>query len=361
MIYRMSLLMCLLSVLNACSKQTVQVVVPEVDAPIVVKVVVVSLFEIGADEDDQAGEFQLWKQRQQLTTQFELPHAHHDLYMNTNTGVLGMVTGIGTAKAAASVMALGLDPRFDLTKAYWLVAGIAGIDPNDAPIGSAAWADFVVDGDLGHEIDPREIPDDWSTGYFARHTHEPYATNKPDPSIGGEMFPLNKALSDWAYDLTVDIELPDYADIAAASAAYTSFPATQQKPFILKGDNLAALTFWHGKLMNEWANDWVDYWTDGEGEFVTSAMEDTGVMTSLSYLEASGYVDTKRVMMIRGGSNYTMPPDGVSAAENLLKENEGYSGLNASLETIYLAGAKVVETLLADWDAYSTALPYELK
>jgi purine nucleoside permease len=35
-------------------------------------------------------------------------------------------------------MALGLDPRFDLTKAYWLVAGIAGIDPADGSLGCAA-------------------------------------------------------------------------------------------------------------------------------------------------------------------------------------------------------------------------------
>ena len=35
-------------------------------------------------------------------------------------------------------MALGMDPRFDFSDAYWLVAGIAGIDPEDASIGSAA-------------------------------------------------------------------------------------------------------------------------------------------------------------------------------------------------------------------------------
>ncbi len=34
--------------------------------------------------------------------------------------------GGGIANAAASVMALGYDPRFDLRRAYWLIAGIAG-------------------------------------------------------------------------------------------------------------------------------------------------------------------------------------------------------------------------------------------
>src|SRR6202140_1729715 len=43
---------------------------------------------------------------------------------------------MNTARAAASIMALGMDPRFDLSKAYWLVAGIAGVNPNEASIGS---------------------------------------------------------------------------------------------------------------------------------------------------------------------------------------------------------------------------------
>ena len=47
-----------------------------------------------------------------------------------------------------------------------MVAGIAGIDPEDGATGSAAWAEWVVDGDLGHEIDAREIPSDWPTGYI---------------------------------------------------------------------------------------------------------------------------------------------------------------------------------------------------
>lgn len=41
-------------------------------------------------------------------------------------------------------MALGLDPRFDLTHAYCLLNGIAGVDRARAWIGSSAWARFVV-------------------------------------------------------------------------------------------------------------------------------------------------------------------------------------------------------------------------
>ena len=122
-----------------------------------VKVVVVTMFEIGEDEGDQPGEFQLWKERQRLNVQIAFPHSHHDLFYNEDTQVLGIVTGIGTAKSASAIMALGLDSRFDLSSAYWIIAGIAGIDPEDASIGSAVWSSYLVDGDLAHEIDPRAV------------------------------------------------------------------------------------------------------------------------------------------------------------------------------------------------------------
>ena len=96
-----------------------------------VRVVIVSLFEIGEDEGDVPGEFQLWKERRGLDTRIPFPQSYHDLWYNPETQVLGVVTGIGTARSATATMALGLDQRFDLTQAYWLVAGIAGIDPED--------------------------------------------------------------------------------------------------------------------------------------------------------------------------------------------------------------------------------------
>ncbi|MCJ2186757.1 purine nucleoside permease [Novosphingobium beihaiensis] len=325
--------------------------------PLPVKVVIVSLFEIGKDEGDTAGEFQLWKARRGLTMRIPFPQSFHDLYYNPETQVLGMVTGIGTARSTAATMALGLDPRFDLSKAYWLVAGIAGIDPENASIGSVAWARYVVDGDLAHEIDPREIPADWGFGYFPRQTKGPNdMSGKPDPS-GGEMFQINPSLEKWAYDLTSGIELPDSKEIAKERARFTDTPPAQEPPFVLEGEQLSAMTFWHGRLMTDWANSWVRYWTSGKGDFVTSAMEDTGVLTSLTYLDNIGRADRDRVLVMRAGSNYTMPPPGVDAATYLLRENEGYAGLNAAVENLYTVGSVVVDELLDHWDKYEDATP----
>ncbi len=74
-----------------------------------VKAVVVAMFEIGEDEGDRPGEFQFWKERYGLTEKYPFPHGFHDLYYNPEKGVLGMVTGMGIARASSAFTALGLD------------------------------------------------------------------------------------------------------------------------------------------------------------------------------------------------------------------------------------------------------------
>ena len=78
------------------------------EASIAVKVVVVTMYEQGADSGDAPGEFNIRVEREHLDKVFSLPAGNHDVRMNHN-GVLGVLTGVGTAKAAATIMALGLD------------------------------------------------------------------------------------------------------------------------------------------------------------------------------------------------------------------------------------------------------------
>ncbi len=327
-----------------------------VDAPRPVKVVVVTMFEIGEDTGDRAGEFQLWKERRNLTEVIPF-HGWRDLHYDPDSELLVMVTGIGTARAAAATMALGMDDRFDLTDAYWLVVGIAGIDPEDATVGSGAWAEYLVDGDLGHHIDAREIPEDWPFGYFPRYTMKPFDPDRPEPT--GEMYRLNPGLAEWSYQLTKDMELPDDPSVEKERVLYTEHPNAQGKPKVIKGDHIAALTFWHGAMLNDWANQLVEYWTDGKGNMVTSAMEETGSFLSLSWLHKIGRVDKDRVMVLRMGSNFTMQPPSRTAAENLLKETKGYkyAGLEISAEGGYQIASKVVDELIDNWEKYRDDIP----
>ena len=134
-------------------------------------------------------------------------------------------------------MALGLDPRFDLTKAYWILAGIAGINPNRASVGSAVWASFIVDGDLAYEIDGREIPADWPTGIVAYDRTTPFEQPAP-PAVsdnGVQAYDLNDGLATWAYGLTRDLVLPDDDKLRAARAGYPDLPAPSGRPLSLRG------------------------------------------------------------------------------------------------------------------------------
>src|SRR5437899_3027401 len=189
-------------ILSAAARLTAQAA-----TRIPVKVVVVTMFERGADTGDETGEFQYWVERDKLDRVYPFPQGYRDLRMNRQ-GVLGVVTGVGTAKAAATIMALGSDPRFDLRKSYWVVAGISGIDPADGSIGSAAWAEWVVDGDLSHEIDAREIPPDWKTGYVPLRKSTPYELPLSVENEGA-FFHLNPGLVEWAFQLTKNVKLDD--------------------------------------------------------------------------------------------------------------------------------------------------------
>ena len=320
-----------------------------------VKVVVVTMFERGADMGDEPGEFQYWVEREKLDRVYRFPQGYRDLRMNRD-GVLGVVTGIGTAKAAASIMALGLDPRFDLRKAYWLVAGIAGIDPADGSLGSAVWAEWVVDGDLGHEIDAREIPADWKTGYVPLRKSKPYELPRRVPDEG-ESYHLNPALVDWAYRLTKDVKLDDTEAMRSRREQFDSANA-RRPPFVLKGDTLSSMTFWHGKLLNEWANEWVKYQTDGKGSYVTCAMEDTGTMQAITFLSKAGRVDRDRVLVLRAASNYDQQRPGISAAESLAETKIGhYSAYIPALESAWRVGRVVVQEIVQHWERYRRSLP----
>jgi purine nucleoside permease len=322
-----------------------------------VKVVVAAMFERGQVTGDEPGELQLWVERLQLDRTLPFPLGQQDLYMNDD-GVMAVLLGGGISNAAASVMALGLDPRFDLSNTYWLVAGIAGGDPADTSLGSAAWASHVVDGDLLYEIDGREIPEHWPYGMVPLGASEP-ADDPEDIKTGWTVdtisFSLNEQLVDWAYSISKDLQLADANGIAEFRELFVGYPQAQRPPFVTRGDTLSASTYWHGELFNQWANDWVKLYAGSDASFVTSNMEDSGTLTALRRLERSGLVDTDRVLILRTVSNFTMPPPGKTAQWSRTAPFPD-NGLPA-LETAFQVGNVVVQALLADWSSYRNRLP----
>jgi len=306
------------------------------------------MFELGADTGDAPGELQYWVERDHLDRVYPLPGGYHAARMN-DQGEMVVLTGQGTAHTAATIMALGLDPRFDLRHAYWLIAGIAGATPERASLGSAVWARWVVDGDLGYEIDAREIPPDWTTGYVPLRKTRPF--EEPAEPLAGQVFALNAGLAEWAFNLTRATPLGDSESLKEIRSHFDG-AAAQRPPFVTMGDELSSSTYWHGKLFDEWAAQWVSYFT-GKGEFVTTAMEDTGTLQSLQFLAHAERVDERRILLLRTVSNFDRQPRGMSAAESLANQRVSKFGAYLpSLESAYRVGHVVVNELLSHWPQY---------
>jgi purine nucleoside permease len=266
--WRSELLLLVLGVCAGAALAAVALALPASKADAIeVKVVIVALF------DAEAG---LWLARgaagQTLDHRLEFPQGYRcdpcrsaaaggtaaaagdgpELYLNAETGVLLVITGMGTAWSAASIMGLGMDARFNLRRAYWLVAGIAGIDPQMGSVGSGAWADWVVEADLAHYIDAREMPADWEHPFFPMRApgatiSAPWGTAPSavptDPSFDDSMaVQLDTGLVNWAFALTVDTPLADSAALRASRAPYAGYPQALRPPFVLRGDNAVMKT-----------------------------------------------------------------------------------------------------------------------
>jgi purine nucleoside permease len=290
------------------------------------------------------GEFELWGTREHLTEALDVPGVPQPVHTNAEHTVLGMVSGDTLINASASMMAIGLDPQFDLTHAYFIVNGVAGIDPEDASIGSAAWANFVV-GDVMSEIDVREAPTGWPYGLF------PVGSTQPNPTTvrpGFNVFKLNPKLVDWAFEQTRNLKLPDDSAMADFRVAYVGYPNAQRPPFVLLGDDLASDHYWHGKIMTQFANDFVRVYTGGKGNFVMAEMEDSGIMNALTRLDNIHRVDINRVLVLRTASNYSMQAPGGTAFDSFVSSYP--DGSKFAYQSAWLCGSTVLHAILSHWD-----------
>ena len=347
-------------------KHTIQIHVSAAVPPQILrpKLVVVTYFEVGHDTGDKPGELQFWVERDHLNRSIEVPGMTHPVRANADGSEIAVVVGPGQIRPVVNLMALGHDSRFDLRKSYWLINGIAGVSPEDGSLGAAFWTDYVINGDLLHLIDPREMPKDWSDGFYAIDKTQP--DEQPRVPVGssedvrtwshgqahinerGTVVQMNPQLLRWAYALTKDMRLPQNEAMQSLGTKYIGYPAAQHPPRVAIGANIAGETFWHGTLMDAWAHRWVTYETDGRAHLGTTAMNDSGAMAALYSLTKAGRADWNRALLLRTASNFDRQPDGMTAEQSANAEQHGaYTGYDASLETAYQVGSRVAKAILA--------------
>lgn len=341
------------------------------------KVIVVVYFEVGKDTGDAPGELQFWVERDHLDRVIDVPGMSRSVRANADGSEIAMAVGPGNVRPGVNLMAFGLDPRFDVRKSYWLLNGIAGVSPKEVPLASAIWTDYVVNGDLKHEIDAREIPKDWPDGFYGLDDSKPEEMPRVPsgsgndvrswPKDGAQIDPtgaivrMNPALLQWAFDMTREMKLPENDQMRALDARYKGYPAAQEPPHVLIGANLASETFWVGAKMDDWAHRWVRYMTDGQASFRSTAMNDSGSMMALAALTRAGRADWNRAVLLRTGSNFDMQAPDETAEQSANREmHGGYTAYEPALESAYQVGSRLVKALIADWPKYEATIPSSL-
>jgi purine nucleoside permease len=321
--------------------------------PIPVRMVVVANFENGKDTGDKPGEYQFWVEREHLDETLTVRGATGVVRRNAQ-GLYGLLL--------ENLYAFVLDSRFDFSKTYWLFTGISGVDPTVASVGSAAWARWVVNGDELREIDDREIPAGWPYGLFAIGSTKPNTLPTDPNSFGsvesadelGMAYALNQGLARWAFELTKNATIPDTPTLQKQREAWKGYPNAQRPPFVLMGETLGSVRYWHGPGRTQWARDWVKLWTQGKGVFAMTNMESQYAARTMRTLHKLGFVDTQRVMVLRTASNPSGPPPGVDPLATIGDEAPGQV---IAYEANYRVGAPVVHEILSHWDKYAAAIP----
>ncbi|RGP76686.1 purine nucleoside permease [Fusarium longipes] len=238
---------------------------------------------------------------------------------------------------------------FDLTKSYFILTGIAGVNPKRATIGSVAFARFAIQVDTQLEFDAREVPSEWGSGYV------PMGADKPDqfPGIvhGSEVFELNNTLRDYAFSVAKGVDLQDSPVAAEHRALWKNSPdgiyeAATGQPSVLEGDVLSSNTFWHGHRISEAMERVAKVYSAGQAEYTMTAQEDNALLAGLLNATLQGKVDFSRIMLIRSASNFDR---GHEDKPHQLPFVMDKGGLGPSTRNLYLTALKVIQGILEEW------------
>ncbi|GAA5998426.1 hypothetical protein JCM5350_000686 [Sporobolomyces pararoseus] len=310
------------------------------------KVMIVSMF---------TPEREVWLQPLNLTNNVSFvgasplfPH----VACNGNYSTCIVTTGEAEINAASTIMALTLAPQFNLTQTYFLIAGIGGIRPSEGTLGSAAWARFSVQSGLAYELDSRQIPSNWSAGYWALGTKAPGQLPATSDLYGTEVFELNTNLLSRVLNITQGLTLNDSTVAQEYRKKYDYAPANEP-PKVFQGDALCSDAYFAGTILSDvWAN-YTKLMTQGQGTYALTAQEDNASLESFMRASRGGLVDYSRIMLLRTASDFDSAPNATFDALTAFQAEQG--AFEPAIQNILIVGRPVVEDIHANWDSLYSA------
>jgi purine nucleoside permease len=272
-----------------------------------------------------------------------------DAHCTAKGDICELVTGEGEINAASTISALVYSGKFDLTSTYFLIAGIAGVNPKVATLGSVTFARYAIQVAMQYEFDAREIPSNFTTGYVPQGATSP--SEYPQIIYGTEVFEVNDALRHAAIAFAKKATLNDSDAAIAYRANYKStsaYSAGAATPSVVACDVATSDVYYSGKLLAEAFENTTTLFTNGTGVYCTSAQEDNATLEVLVRAAGIKLMDFSRIIVMRTASDFDRPYAGESAIFNLFYADQG--GFEPAVQNIYLAGVLVVEGILNGWD-----------
>lgn len=274
------------------------------------------------------------------------PHVH----CTEDLQICQVTTGESEINAAATITAVVLSNKFDLTSTYFMIGGIAGVSPEWSTLGGVALSRYAVQVALQYEFDAREMPENFTTGYVGYGTLRPGVL--PETWYGTEVFEVNEDLRQAAFRLASKANLSDSAVAAEYRDRYAAAGEAQvaatEGPTVVLCDSATSDVYYSGALLAEAFDNTTTLWTNGSGRYCMSAQEDNATLEVLLRMAIEGLVDFGRIIVMRTGSDFDRPPPGVTAYDHLLINDQ--NGFEIAVENIYHAGVEIAKGVLGDWN-----------
>jgi purine nucleoside permease len=284
------------------------------EKPTEIRALILPKFEVGG-WDDAPGEAQFYYNEYVAGGNvYAIKGGFKGNKLYVKNGVALYVTGMAKVNTSTSLTAILSDPRFDFSKAWIFSTGCAGGATELTVMGDVVIVSAVADFDLGHHINPLDLPD-YKGPYFIHDTSY--------DSAG--YFQVNPKYVQRMYELTKDVELAATEKAQSAMAKFggdwSTRPAKVVVGAAVSGDN-----YWKGYADQATANVILQSYGSPD-PFYAAEMEDVALG-----VVAARFGLGDRYFIIRDVVNMAVPPVGLTPLDiwgDLLRAGEDQEQLSS--------------------------------
>jgi len=211
---------------------------PAAGGKIPISVLILPKFEIGEMTGDAPGEAQLFYENMFTDAdEYVIPGLGDGTVMYVKDGHALCLAGVGKVDSGLRTAAILTDERFDFSDAYIISVGCSGSAEGYSVTGDVVIVTGIVDYDLGHHADSRELKDPDAPTWFHDETLDGCASLVTD-----------RELTDRVYELTKDIKI-DSTDLTrkAMKETFGDGEWAAREPKVLKGADVTGDDFWKGE------------------------------------------------------------------------------------------------------------------